>query len=480
MVAIKFNDTYDSFKKIDEELKFLSGTLPTPELEYYQNQIDYLHRERKYVILEKVQRTFVESSVSRPSPHEERKWEDLHDGLKRVEELVRKGGNKMENERLTRNILFALGEELDEYLAKSRTMLKIVDAIKGNRPFDDILSLEDLQEIQTDAEQANDVRFAFDTNTLNMKNILKSSKIEFGVFSRKIMINIYVPLVKPQLSTIYQMQSLPTPLTNTTVLYIKPRTKYIITNPEGYYYVQKPELDQCMIIESIVICKNEWFHYSKESNCEYDLLTNNKSINYENCNIIYKQQNSTSFFRTLLGNQWIFITPGKMDIMINCDLRYSRVIQGTGTIKFSPHCRIEIGKKVLTLEKEITKENTIIIPNQNLTLKNLTSLSKDTEALQQLLFLLNQGTEEKRFWEIERLAKQEEENKQKQRRANNIIIILAIIIGVLLLGVAGILSFLCYFKKILAETPDVIELSVQTETSNLTNPNHKKAFLRFV
>jgi hypothetical protein len=480
VIAIKFNDTYESFKKIDEELKFLSGTLPTPELEYYQNQIDYLHRNRKYVILEKKQRTFVESSVSRPSEHEERRWDDLHDGLKRVEDFVRKGENKMENEKLVRNILFALGEELDEYLAKSRTMLKIVDALKGNRSFHDILSLEDLREIKKDAEQQKDVRFAFDIDTLSMKNILKSSRTEFGVFSRKVMLNIYVPLVKSRSSTIYHMQSLPTPLTNTTVLYVKPRTNYIITSTEGYYYVQKPELDQCTIIESIVICKNEWFHYSKEPNCEYDLLTNNKSINYENCNIIYKQQNSTSFFRTLLGNQWVFTTPRKIEIMINYGLRYSRIIQGTGTIKFNPQCRIEVGKKILTLEKETSHEDNVIIPNQNLVLNNLTSLSKDTETLQQLLSLLNQGTEEKRFWEVERLAKQDEENKREQRKANNIIIVLAVIIGVLVLGVVSILSFLCYFKKILAETPDVIELSVQIETSNLTDPNHKKAFLRFV
>lgn len=120
---------------------------------------------------------------------------------------------------------------------------------------------------------------------------------------------------------------------------------------KGHYYLQQSELDHCFIINNCAICQNEWFHYSREVSCEYDLLKNGNRSNYKDCDILYKHQKATSFFKTIVGHQWVFTTFGKIEIIINCGIQYVRSIQGTGIIKFNPRCKIEYERNILTTEK---------------------------------------------------------------------------------------------------------------------------------
>lgn len=66
------------------------------------------------------------------------------------------------------------------------------------------------------------MKFALEDDSLNMENVIKIAKMEYGVFNRKIMLNIQIPLVRMQGSTIFRMQKLPALQTPITVLYIKP------------------------------------------------------------------------------------------------------------------------------------------------------------------------------------------------------------------------------------------------------------------
>lgn len=144
-------------------------------------------------------------------------------------------------------------------------------------------------------------------------------------------------------------------------------------------------------------------------------------------------------------------------------------------MKFKPHCQIQYDNNILKIKEEVKDQIEVIIPESNLTLEKLT-----TSVNKQLLTLLNEGTEEKRFWEIQRTAKRAEEHRGKETTSENIIIILSVVIGFLAFGVVLILAFLCYFRAVLANTPDVIELSVQTEAGNIKDPSSKKALLRFI
>jgi hypothetical protein len=443
----KFNETYGNFRQIDNEMRYLNGTLAPETLWHYWPRVNYTTKDERVLLMEHNNKMLLESSVTERTPMDRQMWRDLHQSISATRESIKSNNPRMH---VLHNTLRVLEDHLDQYIARSRLILQTIETLKGNKMCDAILDHEDLLYVKNRIEAVGVGTFAFNDETITMRNVLQLSKIEFGVAKRRISINIIVPIVRPQRTRVYEMQALPAPQAFGQILYIKPEKEYTLVNNNGYYYFSRSELKRCKKVDEKIVCESEWFVYREETSCEFNLFINPEGESYENCNIVYKQGNSSIFARAISGNRWVFVTFGKVNITTYCKgERNEKTIESTGIIELKNDCVVQYRNNNLTLEKHsnTAAKKEIVIPKKNLQLEKLTPLFNNDENSQKLMKLLNQGKHEKEFWEIERLVQQSIAQNATQ---NNIYVGPAVLTGilvVLLLIVVGILTFLYYSKN---------------------------------
>lgn len=149
-------------------------------------------------------------------------------------------------------------------------------------------------------------------------------------------------------------------------------------------------------------------------------------------------------------------------------------------IELNKDCYATYNNNNLTTDAFTNNKNEIIIPSKDLEISSLSPLFKNKQNVQKLVEMMNNNRQEKDFWEIEKQAEQTIKDEEEREQLITGIIIISCGLAILSLIVGSIMGFLYYFKIILQNTPDIVELNVQAESENVTNPSNQRAILRFI
>lgn len=464
----QFNETYQIFDAIDRDVKQSKGNMSDKNIDYYMVQSDAITPTERLRTLKYTKRIFFESTVSRETDEEKRTWQEVNQTIEEVYQELRKNWKKNITN-LLNNIIRYLRTILKKKLDRGRNILEAIESIKRGDLTKQLLQEKDLQDVKEAIENyKGDEIFPYD----NIESFTHFATLEFGIRERKIMTNIQIPVMRKQSTTIFLMSPLPAPQMQNIILSIQPVAKYILVNSQGFHYLAEKELERCEKFKNVIVCKNEWFNYQNDITCEYGLLINNREMKYENCQIICRRQKASFLYKTISERSWIFSTSKVENAIIKCDNKeISLQVNKVGIIAFNNTCTLMINNDELRLDKEADDlKFGFIIPDINLYINNLTTFNNFS-------FIKE---EPKYFWEEMRNIQQESDKKKSIHTLHYVVGILMGIILMTIIVTLIIVGFLWYVKRMVENTPNEIELNVQTETGSTTPAINQRALLKFL
>lgn len=336
--------------------KFITGNLDASDGEYYSNCINKIEKdEHEFENLMKKQ-IMVTTSVIKSFNETLRKLKidekTFNQDLKNIETNIHSIWDEIETledkfklmsicERLLESFSFIEGQLNDILNAITFARLNIIHT-SIITPKDLVSALEKIAQ----SLQKNNLPLA----PREAKVATYLDIIELSAFQTldKLIFVLDIPLVEPELYTIYRLYPIPTKDNRTQLHYILPTIqKYIAKSDDSDQFIPLSIIDNCKeVMINIKLCKN-LYSYPIDSNsmCEAQLVkTQNFNKLPKNCEVIpmYAQDYK---IQLLKNNIWLLIITDQTPVTIKCENidPISKILETNTIMTLQPRCSAFIG-----------------------------------------------------------------------------------------------------------------------------------------
>ena len=284
-----------------------------------------------------------------------------------------------------------------------------------------------IQNFKLIREQIPNADFPIPINEKAIDKLISISHLQIAYAHNRLIYVLHIPLLTPGRYTLYKPLPLPTreEFDVTKFAVIEPSVGYVALNEDAgsFYLFQEEELKECIAYDKTYICSTTFpLHKLRETpNCNVELLLNRRILS--TCKIVMKELNSVYWKALTMAGTWIFSTPTKETISIECS-KYTKqeTINDSGIITIQRGCKINT-KAITIAHPSIRKTETLqyYMPLNNLSILNLYQPVyekynvKLTEATHEL-WQLNHSNIEATFDDIIKKAEQIKNRKTQEWR----------------------------------------------------------------
>lgn len=349
--------------------KFITGNLDASDGEYYSNCINKIEKDEHELENLMKKQIMVTTSVIKNFNETLRKFkideETFNNDLKIIESRIYTIEDELELMELKLQIIGVCQHLMESYSFIENELNDILNGI----------TFAKLKIIHTSIITPKDLVSALQTISLNLQrnNLPLSPReakvatyldiIELSAFQSidKLIFVLDIPLVEPELYTVYRLYPIPTKDNRTKLHYILPTIqKYIAKGDNTDQFITLSSIDNCKeVMLNIKLCKN-LYSYPIDSNaiCEAQLLKTQKFDTLpKNCQVIlvYAQDYK---IQLLNNNIWLIAVTDQTPITIKCKNidPISKIIDTNVILTLQPDCSAFIGTTVVQASKQKVSE----------------------------------------------------------------------------------------------------------------------------
>lgn len=361
--------------------KFITGNLDASDGEYYNNCINKIEKDEHQLEALMKKQIMVTTSVIKNFNETIRKLqideETFNKDLKQIEQSLWDISDEVELVKRKIQLINVCQQLMESYSFIEQQLNDILNAVTFARlniihtsiitPKDLVSSLENIAK----SLQKNNLPLS----PREAKVATYLDIIELAAFQTmdKLIFVLDIPLVEPELYTVYRLYPIPTKDNRTKLHYILPTIqRYIAKGDDSDQFITLSDIEHCKeVMINIKLCKN-LYSYPIDSNaiCEAKLLKTPQFTSLpKNCEVIsiYTQDYK---IQLLKPNMWLLIVTDQTPITIKCENAdpISEIINTNNILTLQPSCSAFIG--TTKIQASMTKvsewhhnySNTIKIP----------------------------------------------------------------------------------------------------------------------